>query len=1071
MLVWRRANSARSLLAAAAAAALIATVLLAGLTDYNRSVVVAGGQSAVAAAPPQERAVLMQGPATDAATFDKADSTLRQEFTKGLGGAQVEVASAGYSSGRQLVGPTGNAVGDANGLIFASAIFLDQLPTRAKLVSGSWATPGASPTQVVVAEPVSKILAISTGSVVPILDRRTDKVTQVVVSGVFVPENLDDPYWLLTPEVSRGLIPGGATYGPFVFDKADFFAGGWAGGGSGGWVIEPQLAGSDLARLLAVGAAARAMPSTLPQTLGMGSSGQAVTSLDQLVDRLKRADLVGRSALLTPLLLIVVLGGYALLLLAGLLTEQRRPETALLRARGAARGQLAGLAAREAMLIALPAAALAPLLVSQLLSRSDRLPFLAEANLHPKGSLDIVTWSVAAAAGVGCVLAMLAPALRGGTTYVEDLAARSRPSRATTVQRAGVDLALIAFAVLAWFQLRQYSSPLAGVGGQLGIDPLLAAAAPIGVLAGSVLALRLLPPLTRLAEKIIDRRSWFATMLGMWQAGRRPHAGPVLLLALSVAVSTLAWALAGTAERSLVDQANHAAGADLRLTETSGFAPAGRAEAVSEIPGATTILPAWRTTLTLGERATRATVMAFDAQQAAGLVKLRSDLGDSGRLLSEMVAKRVTAPGIALPAGVTELRGTIRALQELPEWLQAPRRTSPVTTSAILMDEAGGQYRQRLTDVAPNNTPVDFTVKVDALPRSLSLAGFVVDGGAFPTQEVTWELLKLTAVSPSGEQVVDLTQDWQTVSQGPDEQRRPEVSGGGVLARYIQPQDRGTTFGGDIPRYQFALGRPVDADGSVPVIASTKALEALHKSVGETARISLGGADVPIVFVGSAATLAGTEGEAALLLDLPSLSNIYLHRFAYVQGVQEWWIATDPAQHEAAAAAANVLPNVEVHDRHELATRAGQDPYGIGARLALFIAALGAMLLALVGIAVDVRATARRRTGEFAVLNTLGASPRLLARALVIEQAFLAGLGVLVGLVVGVGVAATMAPLVILTPTAARPIPEPILYLQWQPVVGTALLLLTIAMVMAAVVALTMRQRLAAAQLRIGMDR
>jgi hypothetical protein len=73
--------------------------------------------------------------------------------------------------------------------------------------------------------------------------------------------------------------------------------------------------------------------------------------------------------------------------------------------------------------------------------------------------------------------------------------------------------------------------------------------------------------------------------------------------------------------------------------------------------------------------------------------------------------------------------------------------------------------------------------------------------------------------------------------------------------------------------------------------------------------------------------------------------------------------------------------------------------------------------------------------------------------------------------VVGLGVAATMAPLVILTPTAARPIPEPILYLQLQPVVGTALLLLVIAMVMAAVVALTMRQRLAAAQLRIGMDR
>ena len=1070
MLVWRRANSARSLLAAAAAAALIATVLLAGLTDYNRSVIVAGGQSAVAAAPPQERAVLMQGPVADAAGFQTADAALRQEFSRGMGGAQVEVASAGYASGRQLVGPTGTAIGDSNGLIFASAMFLDELPSKAHLVSGSWATPGANPPQVVIAEPVSKILGVTSGSQVPILDRRTEKLAQVVVSGVFVPESLDDPYWLLTPEVSRGLIPGGATYGPFVFDRADFFSGGWGAGGSAGWVIEPQLAGSDLAKLLAVGAAARATPTTLPKALQMGSSGLAVTSLDQLTDRLKRADLVGRSALLTPLLLIVVLGGYALLLLAGLLTEQRRPETALLRARGAARGQLAGLAAREALLIAIPAAVIAPLLVSQLLSRSDRLAVLADANLHPKGSLDVVTWSVAAAAGIGCVLAMLAPALRGGTTYVEDLATRSRPTRATAVQRAGVDLALIAFAVLAWFQLRQYSSPLAGVGGQLGIDPLLAAAAPIGVLAGSVLALRLLPPLTRLAEKIIDRRSWFATMLGMWQAGRRPHAGPVLLLALSVAVSTLAWALAGTAERSLVDQADHAAGADLRLTETSGFAPNGRAKTIAEIPGVQTVLPAWRTTQTLGERSTRVTIMALDAQQAAGLVKLRPDLGDSSELLGEMTSKRVGAPSIALPQGVTELRGTIRANQaRLPGAIA--RVPAVMSTSIVLTDAGGGQFRQRLADITPNNTPVDFQIKVDALPTNLSLAGFVVDGGAFPGQQISWEMLKLSAISPAGEQPVDLNTNWRTVSDTEDDQPSPEILSGGLLVRFQQSPGRGGSFFGDTPRFQFAVGRQVDATAPVPVLASTKALEAMHKTVGDNARLTLGGADVSVLFVASAPTLPGTDGEAALLLDLPSLSNVYLHRHSQVQGVQEWWIATDPAQHAAVAAAVNVLPNVQVHDRYELAKRAGKDPYGIGARLALFIAALGAMALALVGIAVDVRATARRRTGEFAVLHTLGATPRLLARALVIEQGFLAGLGVLVGLAVGIGVAATMAPLVILTPTAARPIPEPILHLQWAPVIGTALLLLIIAMAMAGVVALTMRQRLAAAQLRIGMDR
>ncbi len=165
-----------------------------------------------------------------------------------------------------------------------------------------------------------------------------------------------------------------------------------------------------------------------------------------------------------------------------------------------------------------------------------------------------------------------------------------------------------------------------------------------------------------------------------------------------------------------------------------------------------------------------------------------------------------------------------------------------------------------------------------------------------------------------------------------------------------------------------------------------------------------------------------------------------------------------------------LLPGIRTLDQATLADTAGREPYGVGGRSALFAAGLGALLLALIGIAVDVRAATRRRVGEFAVLQTMGAGSRLLARAVLAEQAFLSGLGVLVGLIVGVGVAATMAPLVILTPTADRPEPVPLLQLPWLPVLATAGALFGAAMLLSGIVAATLGRRLAVARLRIGDD-
>ncbi|BCJ71956.1 hypothetical protein CS0771_15000 [Catellatospora sp. IY07-71] len=1077
MLGRRRAYSAKGLLTAAAAAALISTTLLVALASYSGAVIEAGGRAAVAAAPPDERAIQIRlpsrtggsgwvstgedvGKSFSAESWTATDAKLRESFARRFGDTRLSVTAAGYASGLRFNGDTGDAVADSYGVVYARVMFLEDLAAHARLVSGSWPQTGAQVPQTVVGEAAAHALGLKTGSRVRMTNGITKKVQEVEVVGVFAPLTADDPYWLLVPEIAEGVEPGRNTYGPLVLNREDFFDG-WSYLGNSGWVVTPDLSRALLSELVAARGAVTTL-GEVPKELGYGEGGQASTHLERLVDRIQQASLVGRSDLLTPLLLISILGGYALILLAALLTEGRRAETALLRARGASRGQLAGLAAWEALLIAAPGAVLAPLLVAPLLKLAERVPALAAIGLRLEGGISPLTVGVAVTAGLGCVLAMLLPALRGGGTYVADLAARSRPSRTAVAQRAGLDLALIGFAVLAWFQLRQYDSPLSGVAGELGIDPMLAAAGPLGVLAGAVVALRLLPPLTRLLERQVDRRSWFAAQLGVWQAGRRPHAGPVLLLALSVAVSTLAWTLAATARQSQLDQADHTTGADLRLTETSWIAPRQRVSQVAALPGVAAALPAWRTTLTAGERETAVSLLALDAAAAGDVLRMRADMGDIHALTAALTAESRQAPGVAVPAGTKSLRGSVRVTANGQDFLARPREAS----SALFTDEHGGVHVVPLAE-SDDADGYAFDVPVPDT-AGLRLTGFATDGPDMPFGlRITWELTGLSTVAATGAAVpLDLGLpggSWGV--PGSHGEVKVAVTGDGARVDMMDP-------GGavNVP-YTFTL-RPDAPPVTVPVLATPEALAALHTQVGAKVDVPLWGVTTTVHVTGEATALPGGLEPAALLVDMPALAaHLQREGAPRIPVISEWWLRTDPARHAEAAAAAASLPNLLTIDRHALALHAADDPFGAGARIALFIAALGAIGLALVGVAVDVRATARRRVAELAVLNTLGATPNLLARALMIEQAFLAGLGVAVGLLVGMFVARTTGPLVILTPSASRPVPPALTTTDWPPVLGTAAILLAITLVLAGLVATTMRQRLAAAQLRIGADR
>ncbi|WFE49579.1 ABC transporter permease [Micromonospora sp. WMMD1155] len=1059
-LVWRRAREARGLLVAAVIAALVAVALVTGLSDYNRRAVDAGQRALVAASPAEERGLLVSGSGgRDEAEFATRDKAVRAEFADGLAGAPVTVAAARYGTGRELTGDLGQIPRPDDEPVFANLATLEDLADHAELTGGAWPRPGAHPVEVSLPERVAGALGLTVGERIPVRDRATERRGELVLAGTWRPRDATDAYWLLAPGVGTGSAGSGTSYGPFTLDPADFVST-FPGSVSASWLARPDLGAVDTADLTAVRKALTEAASAVPEAAQLGSSGRVVTKMETLLDRIGRADLVGRSSLATPLLLILVLGGYALVLVAALLHEDRRPQTALLRARGAARRQLAGLAAREATLVVAPAAVLGPLIAG------EALRFVrpgGSASLSTAGGNTTLVWAAAAATAAGCLVAMVLPTLRGAGTYVADMAARSRPNRAASVQRASVDLVLVALAVLAWVQLRRYASPLAGSGGRLGLDPLLVAAPTLGVLAGAVLVLRILPPLTRFAERFVDRRPWTATMFGMWQAGRRPHAGPVLLLALAVGGSTLAWSLISTGERSQVEQAGHTVGADVRVTERAGAAPPTRAGQLAALPSVDRVLPVWRDEIRVGREDLSATVIGIDPASAPGVVRLADRLGDgsAAEQYRKMVDARGVPAGVELPDGARAITGTIRTP------VSNAARSVKVAVTLLVTTPDGLALRLSAADADGDGRATPFTVQLPDLSQGqLRLTGFEADGGLAAGDSYRLQVDGLTVVTADGtRQPADLSGDWAMTAQGARTTPVSTTATGFAAVRAVEV----------IPGGQFAYQPstrftvvPGGENKPVPVLMTPGVVKALSLRVGDTIDLTLSGATLPVRLVGELAAVPATTGDG-VLLDLPAAVDAMIRSSGAVRPVPEWWIGADDAN--AAAQEAGALPGVTVLDREAVYEAAADDPYWQGSRTGMLAAALGAVLLAIVGLMVDVWATARRRLGEFAVLHTLGATPRLMARALLAEQAFLAGIGVGVGLLLGAAVGATMAPLVILTPAAGRPVPPAAFALPWVPIGLTAVGLLLAALAFSAFIATGIRQRVAAVQLRIGGER
>ena len=933
--------------------------------------------------------------------------------------------------------------GDRGNTPLLEAASLDGIQAHSVLVSGVWPWQDSAPAGGIPAAlpaTAAALLKLRTGDVLRLRDRTSNAPVTFEITGLYAQQQLSGPaaaYWQLNSVPASGSATAGGftTYGPLVVAPQVFpsqlaatsVTPGHLAAATGTWVAQPDMTRFTDAILSTTSARVSALSSALSSSSALNSV-QLSTSLTAVLSDAGSNLAVARSLLAISALQLTLLVLAALIAVARLLSTQRESETALLTARGATRWQLARLTAAEVIPLLVITALLggaAGVWLARVLGSS-----LGGGSGSGYGGVSVRaagTWLDAmAAAAVIAVLAigtMLFPVLRQPAAT----ASSARQTAISGATRAGADLALIALAVLAGWQLRRYSAVTASAnGGAPSIDPVLVLAPALALAGGTVLTLRLLPAGARAAERLAAMGRGLTGALAGWQFSRQPlrQGGAALLLVMAVATGALVLAQHASWSRSAADQAAFAVGSDVRV-DLAAPLPVGTGTQVSGVPGVRSAMAVAATVQSLP-----AEVVAIDSAKARQVVRLRPD--ESALPASRLFAAIAPAAGtggmliqgrprtVSLTATLSRARlGTVTAMFTVTDAdgasFQLPAR-APLPADGrphVLSVSFGGTkaaYPLRLTQVT-----LSYTVPGQHLTAPVKLT----IGGATASD---W----IAAVS-SAEIAQDSTYPGQIKFAAPQAIGWQAVPGGATLtfAPGFGVAYAGST--GDLVSTpadgQLTLTAAGAVPKSVPAIVTRAFLNRNNTGLGAIVPANVNGAPVPVRIAAVVSTFPTVTG-SAIIVDLPTIQAFLASNGAAPLPVTQWWLATDGAQVLPSLAKA-LPPGTAVTSMVALSAANLADPLSAAPQQALLALAVAAVLLAITGFWVSIAADVSRRRTQNALLAALGVTRRSAAARLFLEKLLLSVPAAALGLVLGTVVAGLLVPAVTLTATAQTPVPPP----------------------------------------------
>jgi ABC-type lipoprotein release transport system permease subunit len=1102
-IVVKRTRADWLIVAAAALIILLATTLLSAGMIYAGAVSQAGLQRTLRDAPVRDANVEVSA-RVSADGLASTDQRIRDEVASTFGGIGAEVVRVGESDSFQL--PDGLGQADRTNLTLLG--FYDRIAEHATLTSGEWPTPAtAGPLPVAISESTATLLGLSVGDQVPLTARRDASIAvPVQVAGIFRLDEPADPYWWDSPQMLDGVteLSSYRIYGPMVADQSAFFARSGQQAALVHWYLFPRFGALQIDGIGGLRGSVSGLHDRLQSTFGSSAQVGVRTRLAEILGAAERSLLVARTGVLILTVQLGVLAGYALLLTAGLLIEQRRVETALLRSRGASTGQVAALAFMEGLLLAVPAALIGPWLAALALRLLNRSGPLADISLRIDPQVTVAAYALAALAGLACIVALVVPAVTSARSFISARQSRGRQEARGIAQRAGLDLALFGMAAIGFWQLRHYGAPItASVQGQLGLDPFLVAAPAIGLLAGAVLALRLIPLLAQLVDHAVGGTRGLVSSLGAWQIARRPlrYTRSALLLMLAIALGVFAVSYTQTWTDSQVDQANYQVGADVAVApdRRAGTALSGELlpSAYAALDGVEARMPISRQEIAISRSSGSGTLLALDAADAARVVHLRRDLAGApfAEQMQRLVAQRPLVALIPLDGQPQRLRLDVTLDLRMTGNL-APRDAPDLEASVVVRDAAGLLYRvgaERLDPASRASQPIVISL-ARALPDGqtltpsypIQIAAIEVRASARPNVPST-----LTGVSGDSRFTVraaaasaDLGgDDWTPLALGRADQAWQYTfarAGSVTVAKQLAlPDELGmrlavTDAEQTTAPVTFALqpaalaGRP---DAALPIVAGRSFLSAVAAAVGDETRIDIGPQRQPATVVGSVDAFPTLDAERPLVIaDLPTLALLQYQLTGEIAPIDGWWLAVAPDRQAAVAAALAGGPyfSRSVASSVDRGAALRSDPVALGVIGGLAIGFVAAALFAGIGFVVSASVSARERLTEFALLRALGLSPGQLSGWLSIENGMLVAISLVGGTGLGLLMSWVALPFITVTQDASRAVPPVIVAIPWSSIAVLELVTVAVLAVMVVVLALLLRRIGLGSALRLG---